>query len=88
MPLKRKLKKRTSKKNFKKTFKEELRYGIAAAVGFSIAYAWREPLLLFFDDVVVTITRNTFPYLVQTSSALIITVLGVGLLWVASRYLR
>lgn len=88
MPIKTKLKKRTSKKNFKKTFKEELRYGLAAAVGFLIAYAWREPLILFFDNFIIQLTQSTFPYLVKISSALVITVLGVCILWVASRYLK
>jgi len=83
-----KLKKRSSKRKFKKTFKEELRYGLAAAIGFLIAYAWREPLLLFFDNVVLKFTEVTFPYAVKTISALIITVLGVLILWVVARYLR
>jgi hypothetical protein len=83
-----KLKKRVKKRNLKKTFKEELRYGLAAAVGFLIAYAWREPLLILFEDLVKIVTNFALPYSIKIISALIVTVLGVVILWIASRVLK
>lgn len=83
-----KLKKRLKKKNFKKTFKEELRYGLAAAVGFLIAYAWREPMLIFFEDIVKTVTNIALPYSIKIISALLITLFGVVFLWIVSRILK
>lgn len=88
MTLKEKIKKRVIKRNFKRTFKEELRYGIAAAVGFLIAYAWREPLILFADNIVLRFTKVTFDYGVSIISALLITFFGVIFLFLASRFLK
>ncbi len=85
---KRKLKRLDKKRNLRKTFKEELRYGLAAAVGFLIAYAWKEPLLLFFEDIVATITQRALPYSIKIISAFIITIFGVLFLWLVSKYLR
>jgi hypothetical protein len=88
MSLKRYQKKRGRKKKFAKQFKENLRIGLAAAVGFTVAFAWREPLILFFNDIVELITKTTLPYSVGIISAFLITFFGVLFLWIISKYLR
>lgn len=80
--------KRGKKKKFSKEFKEHLRIGLSAAVGFTIAFAWREPLILFVNNFVSGIINSTAVYQASIWSALIITFLGVLLIWVLSRVLR
>ena len=88
MPLRKYNKKRGRTKKFSKQFKENLRIGLAAAVGFTIAFAWREPLILLFNDIVEIVTKASLPYSVSILSAFLITLLGVLFLWLISRYLK
>jgi len=80
--------KRGRKKKFSKQFREHLRIGLSAAVGFTIAFAWREPLLLFVNDFIFKYISSTLTYHASILSALIVTFLGVLLIWILSRYLR
>lgn len=88
MSLKRYKQKKGRKQKFTKQFKENLRIGLAAAVGFTVAFAWREPLILFFNDIVEIVAKTTLPYSISIISAFLITFLGVLFLWIISRYLR
>jgi hypothetical protein len=83
-----KYKKRTRKKKFTKQFKENLRIGLSAAIGFTIAFAWREPLILFFNDIVKLASETSLPYSISIISAFSITFFGVLFLWIISKYLR
>ena len=71
-----KTKKRKSRL-FKKKFKQQIRYGLTAAIGFLIAYAWREPLIRMFRDLSEKLVNSTISYEIDIITALIITTLGV-----------
>lgn len=61
----------------KKRFKQQLRYGLTAAIGFLIAYSWREPLIRFFHDLSEKLVNSSIGYEVDILTALVITFLGV-----------
>jgi hypothetical protein len=88
MSLNRYKNKKGRKKRFTKQFKENLRIGLAAAVGFTVAFAWREPLILFSNDLVELVAKTTLPYSISIISAFLITFFGVLFLWILSRYLK
>jgi len=73
-----------TKKNFRKELKRQLRYAIAAAVGFLIIYAWRESILRFTELIVVK-TQDGVSWI---SSALIITIIGVLIIILSSKLLK
>lgn len=75
-------------KRLKREFKKQLKFGLTAAVGFLIAYAWRDPLLLFFNDLVVNLTALSLPYAISIVTALFVTVFGTILIWIISRVLK
>ncbi len=62
---------------FKKKFKQQIKYGLTAAIGFIIAYAWREPLIRLFRDISEKLINSTISYEVDIVTAVIITILGV-----------
>jgi len=81
-------KKRGRKKKFTKEFKEHLRIGLTAAVGFTIAFAWREPLILMVNSFASKVLKSTIEYQASIWSAFIITFIGVIIIWYLSRILR
>jgi len=88
MAIKKYNKKRGRKKKFGKEFKEHLRIGLTAATGFVIAFAWREPLIIFINDFVLKYINNTAEFQAGIISAFIITILGVLFIWFLSRVLK
>ena len=46
-----------TKKSFRREFKRQLRYAIAAAVGFIIAFSWRETIISATRDIVERLTE-------------------------------
>lgn len=77
-----------TKKSFKKEFKQQLRYAIAAAVGFLIAYAWRESILNITYNIVSVFTEQTQTFLSNTLTAIILTLIGVLLIVLTSKLLK
>lgn len=75
-------------KSFKKEFKQQLRYAIAAAVGFLIAYAWRESILNITYNIVSVFTVQTQTFLSNTLTALVLTLIGVLLIVITSKILK
>lgn len=88
MALDRYKKKKGRKKKFSNSFKEHLRIGISAAVGFVIAFAWREPLILGLNNFILKYIHETAVLQASIISALIVTAFGVGFIYFVSRYLR
>jgi Na+/H+ antiporter NhaC len=76
------------KHRFKREFKRQVRLAIAAAIGFLIAYAWRDTIFNLTEDLVQSISSTMSTYLINFTSSLIITLVGVGLILLTSRLLE
>jgi hypothetical protein len=74
------------RKNFKKELKRQTRTAIAAAVGFIIAYSWRETILEFFKKILGDFTSQSG--FVGLYSSILVTVLGVLIIILSSRMLK
>jgi uncharacterized membrane protein len=76
-----------AKKGFVKEFKRQIRFAIAAAIGFVIAFAWRDYILKSVGNFL----SSFFPLTPLYSSfliALIITLFGVLIIIVTSKLLE
>lgn len=76
------------KKRFKKEFKRQLRLAIAAAIGFTIAFSWRDFIINLSKDWVSSLHLFLNVNLINLSSSLLITTLGVLLIVLSSRILE
>jgi len=75
--------------SFKKEFKRQLRLAFAAAAGFLIAFAWREAILDAFQSFLSRILDvSPDHYLTETYTALLITFVGVLVIYASSKLLR
>lgn len=76
-------------RSFIKEFKKQLRFAITAAIGFSIAFAWRESI---FDTFLNFVSRfMDIPpahYLTEVYTALTITIFGVIIVFITSKILK
>lgn len=78
-----------AKRSFKLEFKRQMRMAVTAAIGFSIAYAWREAIFDTFRSFVARfLDVPPTHYLSETYTALAITLAGVLLIFITSRLLR
>ncbi len=77
-----------TKKNYRKELKRQLRYAIAAAVGFMIIYAWRESIINSTRDLVAKVASTTQIFTNETSTALLITVIGVFIIVISAKLLK
>jgi len=78
-----------TRRSFKKEFRRQLRLAITAAIGFSIAFAWRNAIFSFFQNI-VTRLLDVPPehYLSDTYTSITITIAGVLLIFLTSKILR
>lgn len=77
-----------TKRSFKKEFKRQLRYAIAAAVGFLIIFAWRDAIVNATKNIVERIAKSTELATANISTALIITCIGVLIIIISSKLLK
>jgi len=77
------------KRSFKKEFRRQIRLAILAAIGFTIAFAWKRAI---FDSFQSFVTRfldvPVGHYLSETYTAIAITLVGVLLIFISSKILR
>ena len=77
------------KRSFKKEFKRQIRLAVIAAIGFTIAYAWKEAIFDTFQSFVSSFLDVPIGhYLSQTYTAITITLAGVILIFITSKLLR
>jgi uncharacterized membrane protein len=76
------------KKSFKKEFRRQVRLAVIAAVGFLIAFSWRNALYNSSQKIVEKITSATGDVLTELYTAIFITFLGVLLILISSRFLK
>ncbi len=77
-----------TKKNFRTEFKRQLRYAIAAAVGFLIIFAWRDAIINATKSLVEKITQTTAFATINIATALLITIVGVFVIIISSKLLK
>ena len=72
---------------FWKEVKRQVRLSVTAAIGFIIAFAWKDSIIQFvgsfFDDI-----RLAFPIASHFLTAIILTVIGVSLILISARLLE
>ena len=76
-----------TKKSFRKEFKRQLRYAIAAAVGFMIAFSWRETIIASTKEIVERLTEAS-GNIVNVYNSLFITLIGVLIIILSSKILE
>lgn len=76
------------RKSFKKEFKKQLRFAIMAAIGFTIAFAWRDAVYNSASSVVDKFTNAADFVLSEIYTAIFITIIGVVLLLFTSKILK
>jgi len=76
------------KRSFKKEFKRQVRMAAAAAIGFIIAFSWRNFVYDMTKAWLEKITPLSGAFESGLASALLITVIGVILILISSRLLR
>lgn len=78
-----------TKRTFRREFKRQLRLAIVAAIGFTVAFAWRNAVYDTFQNWIARILDITPQhYTTETYTALGITLFGVLAIFITSRILR
>lgn len=76
------------KVKFKREFARQLRLAIAAAVGFIIAFSWRNFVFELTRNWIKAISSITNTNIVNFTSSMLITILGVLIILASSRLLK
>lgn len=76
------------KKSFRKEFKRQTKEAIIVAIGFTIAFAWREAIFDTFNKIISKIFDMNGSVASEHYTALAITLVGVLAIYVTSKLLR
>lgn len=76
------------KKSFKKEFKRQLRLALIAAIGFTIAFSWRNAVYNSSKEVIKKVSSYTGDVLTEFYTAIFITLIGVVILLTTSKFLK
>jgi len=76
----------SSAMRFNKEFREQIAVAITAAFAFLIALSWREPIQISVDKLVVDLGLKGGEIYLQFLSALVITLIGVLILMLVSKW--
>ena len=75
-------------RSMKKEFKRQLKLAIVAAIGFTIAYAWKETILNVMQNasfnIATTFSLGSSPFFMP----LLTTLLGVGIIFITSKLFK
>ncbi len=78
-----------TKRSFRKEFKRQIKLAIIAAVGFTVAFSWREAIFNTFESFIVRFLDVTKDhYLSQVYTAIATTFAGVIVIFITSKLLR
>jgi biotin transporter BioY len=77
-----------TKKNFRREFKRQVKYAIAAAVGFLIAYAWKEAIFETTQSIIKKINQTAEFMTSNLFTSIVITVIGVVIIIISSKLLK
>jgi len=73
--------------SFRTELKRQLRYAIAAAVGFMIAFSWRETIIASTREILERMT-NAGGNIINVYNSFFITIIGVLIILVSSKLLK
>jgi hypothetical protein len=78
-----------TKRSFRQEFRKQIRLAITAAIGFTIAFSWRESVF----DLFLNFTSRIFDlsiehYTTKIYTAIFVTILGVVLIFFTSKILK
>lgn len=76
------------KRSFRKEFKRQVRMAIAAAIGFTIAFSWRNFVYDTSKTWIEKLTPLSGAFETGLASALIITIIGVIFILITSKLLK
>lgn len=78
-----------TRRSFKKEFRRQIKMAIVAAVGFTIAFSWRQAIFDTFQSFVVRfLDVQPGHYLSENYTAFAITIAGVLVIFITSKLLR
>lgn len=78
-----------TKRSFRKEFKRQIRLAVVAAIGFTIAFAWRNAVFEGFQNYVSRFLEvDPSHYLTELYTAIAITFAGVCLIFITSSILK
>ncbi len=77
-----------TRSSFKKEFKRQLKFALIAAIGFTIALAWRDSIRKISSSVIETFLNITGSALSEIYIALFITIIGVIIILITSKTLK
>jgi len=76
------------KRRFGREFRRQLRMAISAAVGFLIAFSWKDTLLMLLEKQVQLFTTMTSALNVSLVSSILATILGVLVIIISTHLLK
>lgn len=76
------------KHRFKKELKRQSRLALTAAIGFIIAFAWKDSIMLLIEKYVKEITTMTSAININLISSIVATIFGVLIILLSSRILE
>ncbi len=78
-----------AKRSFKQEFKRQIKFAIIAAVGFLIAFAWREAIFDTFQNFVARFL-DVAPdhFLTKVYTSITMTLTGVIIIFISSKLLK
>lgn len=78
-----------TKHSFKKEFRRQIRLAVLAAIGFTIAFAWKTAVFDAFQSFISRfLDVPVGHYLSETYTAITITLAGVIIIFITSKLLR
>jgi len=77
-----------TKKSFRKEFKRQLKLAIIAAIGFTIAYAWKETTLKIMENIASSIGNSAGLGHSPLFMPLLTTILGVSTIYLLSKIFK
>jgi len=77
-----------TKRSFKKEFRRQLKLAIIAAIGFTVAFAWRNAVYHSTQSLVEKFTEQTHAVLNEVFTALTITIIAVILILILSKIMK
>ena len=78
-----------TKRSFKQEFKKQIRFAITAAIGFTIAFSWREAVFdLFLNFTSRILDLSVEHYSTKIYTAISVTLFGVILIFFTAKLLK